>query len=157
MENYYRQAGLPMHDYHTAKFEWEERYALGVASIDDAHEEMFKVMNRVHRMLRIGGNIKWTVAEALKFFRSYATKHFEDEETFMRSVNYARYEEHKRVHDGMRDKILPRLYSLLEKSDYSPEAIEQFMGVCEKWLTKHILGHDRDLVAWVEEPEKVRA
>lgn len=143
-----------MHDANTPKYEWDERYTLGVANIDRAHEEMFKVMNRVHRMIRIGGNIKWTVAEALKFFRSYAMRHFEEEEELMRSLGYARYEEHKRIHDGMRDRILPRLYSLLEDSDYSSEAVEQFVGVCEKWLAKHILGHDRDLVSWVDAPEE---
>lgn len=143
-----------MHDVQTPRYEWDERFTLGITHIDEAHEEMFKVMNRVHRMIRIGGNIKWTVAEALKFFRSYAARHFEEEEEFMRSVNYTRYAEHKRVHDGMRDKILPSLYSLLEKTEYAPEAIEQFVGVCEKWLTKHILGHDRDLVTWVDALEK---
>lgn len=94
-------------DYNTPRFTWEERYLIGIPSIDDAHEEMFKVINRVYRMIRIGGNVKWTVAEAIKFFKAYTTRHFEDEEAFMRSVGYTRYAEHKAIHDGCAIKLYP--------------------------------------------------
>lgn len=140
-----------MHDEATPYFVWEERFVLGIPAIDHAHEEMFKVINRVHRMIRIGGNVKWTVAEAIKFFRAYAIRHFEEEEAFMQAVNYIRFNEHKLVHDGMRDRILPRMHTQLEKSGYSSESVEQFMRICEKWLTKHIIGQDRDLVNWTEQ------
>ena len=134
--------------------EWEERYAVGVESIDRAHQEMFAVISRVQRMIRIGGNVKWTVAEAIKYFKSYTIRHFEDEEAYMRSINYGGYENHKAIHSGMRERIIPRLFSHLENSKYSDEAVSQFLMVCEKWLSRHILGHDRDLVKWSEQPKE---
>lgn len=130
--------------------EWEERYEIGVESIDHAHQEIFRVINKLHQMVRIGGNTKWTAAQAIKYFRNYTFKHFEDEERYMLSIAFKGYEGHKAVHDGMRDRIIPRLYSRLENSGYSDEAIEEFLGICEKWLVRHIVGHDRELLKYQE-------
>lgn len=128
--------------------EWNDNYEVGVESIDRAHQEMFSVIGRVKKMVRQGGNIKWAAMESIKFFKNYAIKHFEDEEKYMLAVGYSHYERHKAIHDGMRDKILPRIYSELEYSNYSEAAIARFLAICEKWLDKHIIGHDRDLVKW---------
>ena len=63
-------------------------------------------------------------------------------------IGFKDYENHKIIHDGMRDKIIPRLYSYLEVSDYSDESVESFLTICEKWLHKHILGQDRELLKY---------
>lgn len=130
--------------------EWEDRYAVGIESIDKDHMELFAVINRVYKIIRMGGNTRWAVAEAIKYFKNYTVRHFRSEEEFMLSVNYSGYEHHKRIHDGMRDRIIPKLYSRLEYNEYSPESVEQFLSISEKWLSRHILGHDRDLVKWVD-------
>ena len=134
--------------------EWHERYEVGVESIDNAHMEIFRVLNRLHKMVHIGGNTQWAAAEAIKYLRTYVVKHFEDEEAYMRSIDFRDYEMHKSIHDGMRDRIVPRLYSRMESHNYSEDAIHQFFTVCEKWLSKHILGHDRELLKYLQTEEE---
>lgn len=131
---------------------WKECYAIGVESIDRAHQELFSVLNRVDKMVWNGGNTQWAVAESMKYFKSYAVNHFADEEAYMLSVGYPKYKQHKAVHDGMRDIILPKMYSDVERAYYSDKAVIKFLDICEKWLSKHILGHDRELVKWTEAP-----
>ena len=134
--------------------EWHERYEVGVESIDNAHKEIFRVIGRLQKMVRMGGNTKWTAAEAVKYLRTYVVKHFEDEEAFMRSLNFREYDAHKAIHDGMRDKLVPRLYSRMENEKYSEESIEQFLSICEKWLSKHIIGHDREFLKYLHAEEE---
>ena len=43
--------------------EWHERYEVGVESIDNAHKEIFRVIGRLQKMVRMGGNTKWTAAD----------------------------------------------------------------------------------------------
>lgn len=131
--------------------EWEDRFKIGIDSIDKAHEEIFRVINRVHRMVVMGGNVEWTTAEAIKYLKTYTVNHFRDEEEYMRSINFRDYERHKAVHDGMRDRIMPRLHSRLVSMKYSDEAVEMFLRVCEKWLAKHIIGHDREIMRFIDE------
>ena len=130
--------------------DWHERYEVGVESIDHAHREIFRVINRLHKMVRVGGNTQWGAAEAVKYLRNYVVKHFEDEEAYMRSIDFREYEAHKAIHDGMRDRIVPRLYSRMENRKYSEDSIHQFLDICGKWMSKHILGHDREFLKYVE-------
>lgn len=134
--------------------EWQERYGIGVEHIDTAHRELFSVITRLRKTLSTGGNTRWTASEVIKYFKNYALEHFADEEAFMRSVGCKEYERHKAIHDGVRDRIIPRIYSYLEVSDYSDEAVNQFCIIGEKWLNKHILGHDRELIKYVLSPER---
>lgn len=128
--------------------DWSESYAIGVERIDNAHRELFRVMNRVLTTMRQGGDLKWTVGESVKFFRIYAVNHFEDEEAYMREIGYPNLAAHKAVHDGMRERILPRVYSRLEYNKYDEESLRRYIELCQKWLSRHILGHDRELVKW---------
>lgn len=134
--------------------DWHERYEVGVESIDHAHREIFRVINRLHKMVHMGGNTQWAAAEAVKYLRTYVVKHFEDEEAFMRSINFRDYEAHKAIHDGMRHRIVPRLYSRMENRKYSEDAIHQFLDICGKWMSRHIIGHDRELLKYLTTGEE---
>lgn len=133
--------------------EWEERYSIGVEQIDAAHRELFSVITRLRNTLSTHGNTRWTATEIVKYFKNYVLKHFAEEERFMLSVGFKDYEQHKAIHDGMRDKILPKLVSYLESSEYSDEAIDQFCIIGEQWLSKHILRQDRELIKYIPSPE----
>lgn len=134
--------------------EWHERYEVGVESIDNAHREIFRVINRLHKMVRTGGNTQWAAAEAIKYLRNYVVKHFEDEEAFMRSIDFRDYAAHKAIHDGMRERIVPRLYSRLEERKYAEDAVHQCLDICGKWMSRHILGHDRELLKYLHTEEE---
>ena len=54
--------------------EWNERYSVGVESIDEAHKEIFSIVNRLRKAMRTGGNSKWTASEAIKYLKSYRMK-----------------------------------------------------------------------------------
>lgn len=126
---------------------WQERFNIGVESIDNAHKELFRIANKLHKIVRTNdGNIKWTASQTIKYIQSYTVKHFQDEEAYMRSINFRDYEAHKAIHDSMRERIIPRLHARLEQENYSAESIEFFLDVLEKWLARHILGHDREIV-----------
>lgn len=126
---------------------WQERFKIGVESIDNAHQELFRIANKLHRIVRTSdSNIKWTAAQTIKYIHSYTLKHFQDEEAYMRSINFRDYEAHKAIHASMRERIIPRLQERLEQEDYSAESLEFFLDVLEKWLSRHILGHDREIV-----------
>ena len=133
--------------------DWHERYEVGVESIDTAHREIFRVINRVHTMVRTGGTTQWAAAESVKYLRNYVIRHFEEEEAYMRSIEFRDYEAHKAIHDGMRDRIVPRLYSRMENTKYSGDSIHQFLNICGKWMSRHILGHDRELLKYLESDE----
>lgn len=122
---------------------WDDRYNIGVESIDKEHKKLFSVMNK---LLQYKDHVKknqWAFEEGIKYFKEHALKHFTDEEKYMASIGYVNFETHRRAHDSFRKKTLPELERELKRSRYSAESIDHFLGVCAGWLFGHTLTEDR--------------
>ena len=131
------------------EMEWDERFNIGVTSIDKAHRKLFSIVRKLISLSKSENNGQWACAEGIKYFKSYAIEHFADEETYMKSIGYKGYEIHKRLHDDMRFKTLPALEKDLTASNYSQESMHHFIGICLGWLTAHIIIEDRAIAGLI--------
>ncbi|MCM1159165.1 MAG: response regulator [Bacteroidales bacterium] len=122
---------------------WQERFNIGVDSLDKAHRKLFSIMGKMVALSEDRAKQKHACMETIKYFKSYAIKHFKDEENYMESIDYSGYAMHKRLHDNFRMKTLPLLEQELAETDFSPKSIRHFLGVCIGWLSGHILTEDR--------------
>lgn len=129
--------------------EWNERFNIGVENVDKAHRRLFSIVRKLKDLSEDEKRGPWACAEGIKFFKSYALKHFAEEEEYMRSIGYKGYETHKRLHDVMRDKTLPALEQDLVESDYSIESMQHFLGISLGWLTGHVIIEDRAITGKV--------
>lgn len=127
----------------TKEIEWKERFNIGVENIDKAHQNLFSIVRKLIYLNQEEKTGQWACAEGIKYFKNYAVKHFAEEEAYMLSIHYPGYEIHKRLHDDLRYKTLPALERDLVMSEYSPESIRHFLGICLGWLSGHILVEDR--------------
>lgn len=119
--------------------EWNDRFNIGIESIDKAHRRLFSIVCRLIELNEDEEKSRWACMEAVKYFKNYAIKHFEEEEAYMKSIQYGGCAVHKRLHDDLRDKKLPALEEEMEESDYSEEAVGHFIGNSIGWLTGHIM------------------
>lgn len=132
--------------------EWNDRLNIGVELVDNAHKKLFSIMRRMVKLQENPENYKLLCQEGIKYFKNYTLKHFSEEEEYMRSIQYHRYEMHKRLHDNLRDKTLPVLEKEMLETDYSIESVQHFMGVCMAWITQHIMSEDRAITGKVPMP-----
>ncbi|MCH5272925.1 MAG: hemerythrin domain-containing protein [Lachnospiraceae bacterium] len=121
---------------------WHKEFNIGVDVVDEAHQQLFSIVRRLLKVNSGNANDRRLCVEGINYFKNYAIKHFAEEEAYMLSINYDGYTLHKRLHDNMRDKTLPAIERRMEESNYSPESIEQFLGICIGWLTGHIMIED---------------
>ncbi len=128
------------------EFVWLDEFNIGVDIIDREHQRLFKIINKLFTFKEEEKNSQWACQEGIKFFKSHALKHFTDEEAYMASISYQGLEQHKRVHKGFRENTLPALEEELERSEYSPDAVDHFLGVCAGWLIGHTLTEDLSIV-----------
>ena len=138
--------------------EWNDRFNIGIESIDKAHKRLFSIVCRLIELNEDEEKGHWACMEAVKYFKNYTRKHFEEEEAYMKSIRYEGYAVHKRLHDDLRDKKLPAMEEELEESDYSAEAVRHFIGNSIGWLTGHIMIEDyaiggRVSRKWVYDPK----
>ena len=119
---------------------WQDSYDIGVEAIDQEHRRLFKIINRLFAMDEDKG--QWACQEGIKYFKAHAMRHFADEEAYMASIGYEGLETHRHIHREFREHTLPALEEELEQSDYAPDAVNHFLGVCTGWLIGHTLTED---------------
>lgn len=138
-----------------AEIKWNDRFNLGVEEIDKAHQKLFSIVNKLIAFTENPDKQVHACKEGIKYFKSYAVKHFAEEEAYMKSIAYAKLPMHKSLHDNLRDKTLPALEEELEAQNYSVESVQHFIGICIGWLTGHIMVEDCAIVGmnhnkWVQ-------
>ncbi len=121
---------------------WQDRFNIGVESIDREHKKLFSILNKLLRYRNQPDKIEWVCREGIKYFKDHAMRHFTDEEAYMASIAYEGFEMHRRVHDNFRNVTLPALERELDQTGYSADAISHFLGVCAGWLVGHTLTED---------------
>lgn len=125
------------------QFEWRDEYDLGIDVIDREHRRLFKIINKLFTFREEEKDSQWTCQEGIKYFKSHAVKHFDDEEAYMASIGYEGLAQHRQIHRGFRENTLPALEQELEETGYAPDAVDHFLGVCTGWLIGHTLTEDQ--------------
>ncbi len=134
---------------------WRDEYNIGVDILDKEHQRLFKIINKLFAFSDEEKKSRWACQEGIKYFKDHAMKHFAEEEKYMRSVHYEGLEMHRHLHQSFRKNTLPALEAELERSDYSADSVDHFLGVCAGWLIGHTLTEDRAIVGegvskWVD-------
>lgn len=125
------------------KFEWRDEFNIGVDIIDKEHQRLFKIINKLFMFKDEGKDDQWTCQEGIKFFKGHTMKHFAEEEAYMQSIGYAGLEQHRLIHNGFKQNTLPALEQELERTNYAPDSVDHFLGVCAGWLIGHTMTEDQ--------------
>lgn len=128
------------------QIEWDEKFNIGVEVVDKAHAKLFRIFKKLMEISKDSGTSHHSYQEGIKYLETYSMTHFSEEEAYMRSIRYKGYAEHKRIHDSFRDKTLVSLKKDLELSNYSPAAVQRFVGVISNWVAEHIMKEDQAIV-----------
>lgn len=124
------------------RVEWRDSYNIGVDIIDREHQQLFKIVNKLLAFQEEEKEGRWVCQEGIKFFKGHALKHFASEEKYMESINYPELEQHRWIHKSFCEKTLPALEEELERTEYAPDSVEHFLGVCTGWLIGHTRTED---------------
>ena len=125
--------------------EWSEKLAVGVATIDSQHKELFKRIN--HLVLAIKEHrCKSEIDGTLKFLDDYARVHFAEEEKHMKEAHYAGYEdqreEHKKYLTALAELKAEAALPRVSGSSYDLSATTNQVVV--DWIVDHILKLDME-------------
>ncbi|BDQ33558.1 bacteriohemerythrin [Pseudodesulfovibrio portus] len=119
--------------------QWTERLSVGLDAIDAQHKQLFAISEALHSAL-LSGQGKEAVKKAFKDLEAYTTRHFTEEEDFMRSIGYPDIEAHKTQHE----QLLLRcrmLWNLDRRNDpIKPEGVAFFLA---EWLDEHVSTSDK--------------
>ena len=123
--------------------QWKEEYEVGVAEIDEQHQKLIDIANRVYELMRneLALDKYDQIVEILQELKEYTVYHFHFEEGLMQKAKYKKRFSHKILHQN----FLAQVEAVdLSAVDENQEAyLVQIMDFIANWLIDHIVGEDK--------------
>lgn len=134
---------------------WKEKYKIGIPTIDEQHEELFRRVSEFVISLRQAGD--WQdklgkVKETMEFMENYVVIHFNYEEAYQREVHYPDHEGHCKLHKAFTEEI-KQYAEQLESEGYPEELVQKLGGKLMAWLINHVAAADQQLANYVAKQE----
>ena len=123
-------------------FPWQKNYALGIPIIDEQHQKLVHLLNK----LAVGLAYQAAKLEIKNIFNEltqYTIYHFQTEEnTWQESfADDTWMKTHQKIHDNFVSKVFELQF--LENDETDNEVIEDVLSFLTNWLIYHILDSDR--------------
>lgn len=120
-------------------YEWEEKFSVGIRSIDDQHKELFKLLDSLLEAMKLGQGLI-VASQIIMELESFAIVHFQKEEFFFQRFNYSGAAEHIFEHNFYIEKIASLKSEL--KSGKITLTLELYIFL-KDWIEHHILIVDK--------------
>ena len=123
-----------------AQFVWQEKFSVGIPTIDREHKQLVELLNELLEAMQAGHG-QDVLKDVLNKLVGYTASHFKNEERLMQQCGYPGFAEHKAKHDAMTAKVL----DLQQKVNSGSHGVTLEVGnFLRGWLNKHILETDMD-------------
>ncbi len=126
-------------------FGWKHIYSVNNSKIDQEHKQLFDIAKEAFKTVDSKDRNK-KIKSILVELYDYMKTHFNDEEKYMKEVNYPELENHKKIHKG----IIGKLNSFVkELPNLKPEVFEKELAIIiDLTLVQHIIQEDRKIIRW---------
>jgi len=126
---------------------WDARLATGHPAIDEQHQSLVEIVNRLHGAMKQGKG-KGELQGILVFLNDYTVSHFTMEEGLMAQHGYSGTARHREIHAD----LVRQLAELVDKFQQGTTTLTlPVMNFLEEWLVHHIMGEDQLFAAELRE------
>ena len=122
---------------------WTEDFEIGVEQIDVEHKSIIEKYNKLCKLILEEKGITY-YQEMLDFLNDYVNSHFSHEEQLQIDLKFSKYEEHKKIHDEFREKVIEMIGTYKEKEVAKCDVISISLFI-KDWLLHHILIEDQKI------------
>ncbi len=124
---------------------WDEKYNIGIASIDLQHKNLFLMANRLYEAMQRGAEND-ILGEILVETVEHISQHFSLEESYMEQHQYPTYEQHTKEHNAIREKAMD-LFDDFGKGENTLSV--DVLTFLRDWLQAHILASDAQYATYL--------
>lgn len=128
---------------HTIK--WQEEYSVGVKELDEQHQSLLNIINKVITELENQYNKEKFFAN-LDILIHYAYTHFATEESYLKRAQYPDLQCHIKEHIAFIMKTLSLALIVEEKEDNQKVLLKHL----NEWFSTHVLGLDRKYIPFLK-------
>jgi len=125
---------------------WSPQYDTGIRIIDEQHQELFGIVDRLRRMIEEGA-ARNAVEALLGDLLACSERHFATEETYMSKFSYPDFPQHVSEHASMLTSLQELQAGFQESHQSMTLMVSTFMV---GWLKHHISDGDLGFVTFLK-------
>ena len=118
---------------------WDEKYSVGILSIDRQHKEIFAHLNQLLEVMK-NGQADSVLPQIISDLERYAIQHFQKEEFFFQRFGYKGAAEHILEHQLFMEKIDDFKSGMKTRKLSLSIELLQFL---KEWIEHHIMVSDK--------------
>lgn len=119
------------------KFNWEDRFTVKVAKMDNQHKVLINYINKLAETMDTDDYSQ--IQPAFTNMANYVVEHFKEEEAFFDSHGFPGAASHKLIHKKLLETVAGYDKQIREHNLSKSE----FYDFLKVWLTSHIVGIDQ--------------
>lgn len=125
--------------------EWNDDLRTGIPVIDQQHQELLVMLNRLGRF-RCGTE---DLLETFTELENYVNNHFQSEEDYMIEIKYPDFSEHKACHDKFVEDI-NAIKKKMDKDKNICDVGDELFDFVGGWIMHHYSDEDIKLVDYIK-------
>lgn len=122
--------------------EWKEEYSLNHTTIDRQHQELFELAQAIN-LLDEQTCCKEALSKILKKLFEHMREHFQDEESYMLSFMYPKFEMHQQEHE----KLVNDITTVVRESK-SIAILQKKVKEFSDLMVMHVIESDMQIEKW---------
>lgn len=126
---------------------WTPALAVGHATIDTQHQELFRRLEQLLTAMMKGD--KGEIGRLFEFLGAYVVEHFGVEERLMVEHAYPEYAAHKAAHERFVADYTALRAAMVAAGGGSAALTIKVQNWCGDWLKAHIAGTDQKLATFL--------
>jgi hemerythrin-like metal-binding protein len=126
---------------------WDDRFSVGIKSIDEQHTVLFGILNDLYDAMK-KGQAQTVTGPLLHKLANYTSRHFSSEEAMMATTGYAGLEAHRVKHRDLIKQVEQHI-ARFERGDIMLSV--DLFNFLRDWLTTHIQKTDKEYGPWLKE------
>lgn len=121
------------------KIDFTDEYKTGIQTIDYEHNKLITYLNYIIEAKDMP-DPRLIIEINLDELISYTVFHFKTEEELMKKHHYPKFEEHKKIHEALKEQAL----KFKQRFDDGEDITDELITFLKDWLLKHIKGVDME-------------
>lgn len=131
-------------------FQWTADCAVGVRQIDEEHQRLFALAEKMHQAM-LKGEGKAVLQDLLAGLVAYTSYHFAHEEQLMERIGYPGYRAHRAQHEDLRSTAQTMQDRAVSGELTITIEVMQFLM---EWVRQHIASSDCRIAAYVKKSRR---